>query len=102
MEPRATGTGRVDAHDGDYHDALATCNKRSTVVVFLVELSGALSPPAKRHLRWLAARAKRRDRTPYESWAAAKLKFMIHELLAPAHLRRHRRGGDASGLCRYF
>ena len=45
-----------------YHDALA--NKRSTVVLFLVELSGALSPPAKRHLRWLAARAKRRDRTP--------------------------------------
>ena len=34
----AAGDGRVDAHDGDYHDALA--NKRSTVVLFLVELSG--------------------------------------------------------------
>ena len=69
-------------------DALA--NKRSTVVLFLVELSGALSPPAKRHLRWLAARAKRRDRTPYESWAAAT--FMSYWLQASTYLCRHRRG----------
>ena len=65
----ATGVGAVPGSHGDYHDALV--NKGSWVVLFLVELSGALSPPAKRHLRWLAARAKRRDRTPYESWAAA-------------------------------
>ena len=44
-----------------YHDALI--NKRSSVVLFLVELSGAIFPPAKRHMRWLAARAKLRDRT---------------------------------------
>jgi hypothetical protein len=84
----ATGTGRVDAHDGDYHDALA--NKRSTVVLFLVELSGALSPPAKRHLRWLAARAKRRDRTQYESWAAATFMSYWLQRISAAIV-----GGDA-------
>ena len=77
-----------DAHDGDYHDALA--NKRSTVVLFLVELSGALSPPAKRHLRWLAARAKRRDRTPYESWAAASFMSYWLQRISAAIV-----GGDA-------
>ena len=84
----ATGVGRVAAHDGDYHDALA--NKRSTVVLFLVELSGALSPPAKRHLRWLAARAKRCDRTTYESWAAASFMSYWLQRISAAIV-----GGDA-------
>ena len=70
------------------HDALA--NKRSTVVLFLVELSGALSPPAKRHLRWLAARAKRRDRTPYESWAASTFMSYWLQRISAAIV-----GGDA-------
>ena len=39
-----------------------------------MEITGAISPPAKRHLRWLHKRAKRNDgkadRTHYEGWAA--------------------------------
>ena len=84
----STGVGTVPGSHGDYHDALA--NKGSTVVLFLVELSGALSPPAKRHLRWLAARAKLRDRTPYESWAASSFMAYWLQRLAAAIV-----GGDA-------
>ena len=82
------GAGKVPGSHGDYHDALA--NKASTVILFLVELSGALSPPAKRHLRWLAARAKLRDRTPYESWAASSFMAYWLQRLAAAIV-----GGDA-------
>ena len=64
----STGTGAVDAHGGDYDDAQR--RKRNHVVLFLLELSSALSPPAYRHVRWLKARSKRRDTTEYEGWAA--------------------------------
>ena len=63
----STGTGAVDAHDGDYDDAQR--RKRNHVVLFLIEASSALSPPAYRHVRWLKARSKRRDTTEYEGWA---------------------------------
>ena len=39
------------------------------LVLFLMETSGALSPPARRHLRWLHRRSKGIDRTPYDSLA---------------------------------
>ena len=68
----ATGTGSVVAHPGDYDDAQR--RKRNKVILFLMEITGALSPTAKSHLRWLHARAKRNDgradRTCYEGWAA--------------------------------
>ena len=68
----ATGTGSVVHHPGDYDDAIR--RKRNVVVLFLIEITGAMSPPAKRHLRWLHKRAKRNngnaDRTHYEGWAA--------------------------------
>ena len=57
----------LDAHDGDYDDAQR--RKRNHVVLFLIEASSALSPPACRHVRWLKARSKRRDTTEYEGWA---------------------------------
>ena len=82
------GNGAVTARKGDYDDALR--RKRNAVILFLVELSGALSPPAKRHLRWLAARAKRRDTTPYESWAAAAFMAYWIQRLSAAIV-----GGDA-------
>ena len=38
-----------------------------------METSGALSPPAKKHLRWLHRRSKgnlgKMDGTPYDGWA---------------------------------
>ena len=36
------------------------------LVLFLMETSGALSPPARRHLRWLHRLSKGIDRTPYD------------------------------------
>ena len=62
------------AKPADYHDALHV--KLNTVVTFLVEIFGGFSRPAARHLDWLAARAKRRDTTVYESWAAPS--FLSH------------------------
>ena len=65
------GRGRVAAHPGDYDDAQR--RKRNELVLFLMETSGALSPPAKKHLRWLHRRSKgdpgSTDRTPYDGWA---------------------------------
>ena len=61
----ATGQGRVDEHQGDYFDALFV--KFNAVALFLMEISGALSPPAKRHLRKLGRRSKIRDLTPYDT-----------------------------------
>ena len=84
----ATGVGAVPGSHGDYHDALV--NKGSSVVLFLAELSGALSQPAKRHMRWLAARAKLRDRTPYETWTAGSFMAYWLQRLAAAIV-----GGDA-------
>ena len=43
--------------------------KHNELVLFLMETSGALSPPARRHLRWLHRRSKGIDRTPYDSLA---------------------------------
>ena len=37
---------------------------------FLMETSSVLSPPARRHVRWLKSRSARFDRTLYEGWAA--------------------------------
>ena len=75
-----SGTGSVAAHAGDYRDALVA--KRNQVVLFLMETTGALSPPAYRHLRWLHARSKARDRTHYTGWAAdaraSARPFMMH------------------------
>ena len=39
------------------------------LVLFLMETSGALSPPARRHLRWLHRRSNGIDRTPYDNSA---------------------------------
>ena len=61
----AKGQGRVDEHKGNYFDALF--NKLNAVTLFLMEVSGALSPPAKRHLRRLGRRSKIRDRTSYDT-----------------------------------
>ena len=47
--------------------------KHNELVLFLMETSGALSPPAKKHLRWLHRRSKgnlgKMDGTPYDGWA---------------------------------
>ena len=59
----ADGKGRVKAVTGDYHDAIF--NKRSLVVLFHMEITGALSPLARKHLRRLKLRANRDDRTEY-------------------------------------
>ena len=64
----ARGIGRVAHHPGDYDDAQR--RKHNELVLFLVETSGALSPPARRHLRWLHRRSKGIDRTPYDNSAA--------------------------------
>ena len=70
--------GTVDSCD--YADALNV--KRNHVSLFLMELSGAFSPPAYRHLRWLQARSRQRDTTPYTGWAAgaraSARPFMTH------------------------
>ena len=63
----AEGKGRVTAATGDYHDAIF--NKRSLVVLFHMEITGALSPLARKHLRRLKLRANRDDRTEYGSRA---------------------------------
>ena len=63
-----TGKGAVRAHQGQYHDAIHT--KRNQVRLILLETFGGFSRPAVKHLRWLCARAKRRDLTEYESWRA--------------------------------
>ena len=59
-------------HPGDYDDAIRS--KSNLVVLFFMETTGAISPPTKRHLRWLQKRADRNngnaDRTRYEGWAA--------------------------------
>ena len=65
-----TGTGAVTAHRGDYDDAQRV--KRNTLVLFLMETTGAFSQLAYDHLRWLKARSKQRDRTEYTGWAADK------------------------------
>ena len=57
------GKGRVTAAAGDYHDAIF--NKRSLVVLFHMETTGALSPLARKHVRRLKLRANRDDRTEY-------------------------------------
>ena len=62
------GVGRVSYHPGDYDDAQR--KKHNELVLFLMETSGALSPPARRHLRWLHRRSKGIDRTPYDNPAA--------------------------------
>ena len=64
----ARDVGRVSHHPGDYDDAQR--RKHNELVLFLVETSGALSPPARRHLRWLHRRSKGIDRTPYDNSAA--------------------------------
>ena len=62
----ATGKGRVLAAKGDYNDALV--NKRSSVVLNLVEALGGLSPPGAARL-WKVARRTQvrgaRDGTSY-------------------------------------
>ena len=59
----ADGKGRVKAVTGDYYDAIV--NKRNLVVLFHMEITGALSPLARTHLRRLKLRANRDDRTDY-------------------------------------
>ena len=70
----ATGQGRVEFCKGDYYDALYI--KHNAVNLFLMEMSGALSPHAKRHLRRLFRRSKIRDRTPYDTFQDSG-KFMM-------------------------
>ena len=60
----ARGVGRVSHHPGDYDDAQR--RKRNELVLFHMETSGALSRPARHHLRWLHRRSKGIDRTPYD------------------------------------
>ena len=75
-----TGTGSVAPHAGDYDDAQRV--KRNRLALFLMETTGAFSPPAYSHLRWLKARSKTRDRTHYTGWAASARPgtkpFMMH------------------------
>ena len=47
-------------HQGDYD--YAQRKKHNELVLFLMETSGALSPTARRHLRWLHRRSKGIDR----------------------------------------
>ena len=78
MDP-ATGTGRVDAHDGDYHDALV--RKRSKVTAFIVETPGGIAPESRAALRRLARRARAkgaRDRTVYGSTRISTRSYLTH------------------------
>ena len=70
----AVGKGKVREHQGQYHDALHV--KRNMVALILLETFGGFSRPAVKHLRWLKARAARRDLTEYESWRAKG--FMVY------------------------
>ena len=57
----ATGSGRVRAHTGNYHDAIHA--KRNTLVLFLANTFGGLAPGAVTHLHDLGRRPT--DRTDY-------------------------------------
>ena len=62
----ATGKGWVKYSKGQYEDALT--NKGHQVVVFLVEATGGISPPARKQMHALTRRARGRgaiDRTVY-------------------------------------
>jgi hypothetical protein len=90
----ATGTGAVTAHPGDYHDGRV--NKRNHVRLALAETTGALSPPFLRHLAWLRARARRRDRTPFDRWDPPPfLDYWIQRLSAAIVAGDARRGLSA-------
>ena len=64
---------------GDYHDALH--NKRSTVIVNLVEATGGLSPPSAGRLWRQARRAGvkgARDGTRYGTLRISPKSFVVH------------------------
>ncbi len=42
------GEGRVTAHAGDYDDAVRV--KRNTLIIFLINLYGGLTPEAVKHV----------------------------------------------------
>ena len=92
----STGKGRVEIHKGHYHDALH--NKRSTVIVNLVEATGGLSPPAAGRVWRLARRASvkgARDGTQYGKLRISPQSFVVH------HVQRISRAaviGDARNI----
>ena len=59
----STGLGWVEAHQGDYHDAIA--RKDNVVHVLLAETLGGITSYAHHILRALATDAQRRDATVY-------------------------------------
>ena len=77
----STGKGRVVAHKGHYHDGLH--NKRSTVIVNLVEATGGLSPPSAGRVWRLARRAQvrgPRDGTQYGKLRISPRSFVVHHV----------------------
>ena len=73
----ATGRGYVAYVRGDYHDAIAI--KKNTVIAWIFEVSGGLTPSAYRHLKRLARDAEKSgvDGTKYSgSWTARS--FLSH------------------------
>ena len=92
-----TGKGRVSAAKGDYHDGLF--NKRSTVVLNLVEALGGLSPTGASRL-WRVARRVQvkgaRDGTMY-----GRLRISTKSFVAQ-HVQRMSRAAvynDARNIC---
>ena len=76
-----TGKGRVEKHKGHYHDALH--NKRSTLIVNLVEATGGLSPPSAGRVWRLARRANvkgARDGTRYGKLRISPKSFVVHHV----------------------
>jgi hypothetical protein len=79
------GEGRVAAHAGDYDDAVRV--KRNTLILFLINLYGGLTPEAVKHVYALKERAKALDRTEYPRRGATKhqsfVEYWTQRLSAP-------------------
>ena len=77
---RTAGVGYVAAHRGDYADALS---KRKTVVLFVVETSGAVCTRGVRLLGHLARQVRRKgatDGTVYGTHRFSTRSFFLHHL----------------------
>ena len=78
---RATGTGHVPSHDGDYADAL---RRRHRVLLLATEVTGAVSPDLLRLLKrhaTLVHKGKVTDGTAYGLSRASPQQFLPHHLV---------------------
>jgi len=80
----ASGTGRVEAHQGAYHDAIYV--KRNEFWLVIMNVFGGLNAEGVRLFKLYKDRAKRLDRTEYVASDSAARKFAPHwaQLLSAA------------------